>query len=56
MGTFAKKMRKQTIRTQLAQSKMLNTYLIQRVSTLMDQVAELTPKTTEDTPSVETTG
>jgi len=44
MGTFAKKMRKQTIRTQLAQSKMLNTYLIQRVSTLMDQVTELTPK------------
>jgi hypothetical protein len=56
MGTFSKKMRKRTMREQFAKSKMMNNYLMQRVSTLMDQVAELTPKTTEDTPSVETTG
>jgi len=48
VGTFAKKMRKQTMREQLAKSKMLNNFLIQRVSTLMDQVTELTPKIIED--------
>mgnify|MGYP000356322362 CR=1 FL=1 len=38
MGTFAKKMRKQTLKQQFERSKMLNNYLMQRVSTLMDQV------------------
>jgi glycerol-3-phosphate responsive antiterminator len=39
MGSFTKNFRKRVVKTQLKQSKQINLYLMQRVSTLMDEVA-----------------
>jgi hypothetical protein len=48
MGSFTKNFRKRMMRTKLANMHKVNLYLMQRVSTLMDEVAQHKEPTLEE--------